>query len=95
MAVAGRARESLGLRASGRCRLRPFFTGEPTKPEVAILWLLQFFLSGPCLAAASLFGSPLLESAINPIRAVWSDRLSPVLGAPKGKTATRSVRTCY
>src|SRR5262249_54575904 len=50
-----------------------------------ILQLLQFFLLAACLALASQFDSPLLGSANRPIRAVWSDRLSIVLGATRGK----------
>jgi NAD(P)-dependent dehydrogenase (short-subunit alcohol dehydrogenase family) len=60
-----------------------------------ILRLLQFFRLGPCLASPSLWGSRLHESAISPIRAVWSNRLSPVLGATQGESATRRVRTGY
>jgi hypothetical protein len=66
--------------------------GAPSAQRVGLYWLFlggilrlpEFFLLAPCLAPASPFGPPLLESAIRPIRVIWSDRLSAVLGATRG-----------
>src|SRR5262245_65612863 len=75
----GRANESSGGNIH-RAESRPNASAaiRPT-----ILQLLQFFLLAACLALASQFDSPLLRSANRPLRAVWPDRLSIVLGATR------------